>query len=308
MLRNPNESAARGQPVGPGVPRRTSPTSTRTCRRRSSPTSTATAGRSARSSRRTARATARPRGRSSSARRTRRRWPRAWTGRTRRGRSTRRTATRTRRPAEGRAGGRRQGQRGVPREQARPPDGHPPGEGHALRRLPLRRRTCTATTGCTGKSAPRSRSSASTATARRRNYTTLKTSGPARYTSARRRQGPQPARAADAVRHAALRGAGGARRHASGSSRTRWSRRGFRWEVVQTNDTITPGHARYNEKSRAREDRALRRDRQDGVGRPARRRREGTAPTRNEQHELHRLPLVVEPELASAATCRSRRT
>ena len=106
------------------------------------------------------------------------------------------------------------------------------------------------------------------------------------------RQGPQPGGAADA------RSGKRAVRDGAGDKLFQNSmvEKDLRWEVSQTTDTIDPGHPRYNEKSHAGQDGALRRGRQDGLGRRARRRRERLRP-RQQEHELHRLPLVVEPEL-----------
>ena len=96
--------------------------------------------------------------------------------------------------------------------------GHPPGEGDALRRLPLHRRTSTATPGSSRRSARRSRSSASTATARPTSRPTLLTSGPGLVHLGPER--PQPRRPADPLGQAAVRASG-----ATSSTRTRWSRR-----------------------------------------------------------------------------------
>ena len=91
------------------------------------------------------------------------------------------------------------------------------------------------------------------------------------------------------------------------------------WEVVQVKDTITPGNPHYNAKSHLAKTVRFGDGRQDCLGRRAGRRRAASAPTANEQHELHRLPLVVEPELLrlppaaegepeDAAACTTRAT
>ena len=54
----------------------------------------------------------------------------------------------------------------------------------------------------------------------------------------------------------------------------------LRWEVVQTADTINPAQRALQREVAPGQDGPVRRGRQDGLGRPARRRREAPAPTR----------------------------
>ena len=69
------------------------------------------------------------------------------------------------------------------------------------------------------------------------------------------------------------------------------------WEITQVADTIDPKSTHYNQLRPPGQDGALRPDaRRHRLGRYPRRRREGLRP-RQRQDELHRLPLVVEPEL-----------
>jgi hypothetical protein len=72
------------------------------------------------------------------------------------------------------------------------------------------------------------------------------------------------------------------------------------WEVKQTADTIVPSDPDYNAKIAHGQDRPLGRD-GDGKltwgGQPDPEEWRQSAPTNKKRHELHRLPLVVEPEL-----------
>ena len=104
-------------------------------------------------------------------------------------------------------GARRRQGRTPPRRRARPPDGHPPGEGDALRRLPLRPGRPRQQPALQARSAPRSRSSASTATAPSAQAGRPSApSGPAAYTSQPRaaatwrRCAPRPASGASSAR------------------------------------------------------------------------------------------------------------
>ena len=125
-----------------------------------------------------------------------------------------------------------------------------------------------------------------TSTAARRRCTTT---GPAAYTS-----GPDGGRDLTALRTPS-----GSRRferrRRQDLSRTRWSRPNLRWEVVQTLDTIDPRQRALQRQVAPGQDRP--RSTTDGKlawgDMPA----TANAPITNEQHELHRLPLVVEPEL-----------
>ena len=172
------------------------------------------------------------------------------------------------------------------RGHARPLHGHPPGKRHALRRLPFpagraRQHECS-TTRCGRPCEIQCIDCHGTITAE----ATLRTSGPAAPEGRHR-----PIAKADA------RSANG---YSSGRAikliQNSMVEKDLSWEVVQVKNTITPGNPHYNEKVGAREDRAVRRRRRICVGRRAGRRRARVCP-REREHELHRLPLVVEHKL-----------
>ena len=105
------------------------------------------------------------------------------------------------------------------------------------------RRTSMATGSSTASTATTSRSSARTATARSTRYTNLRTSGPA-----------APAGGTDLLLGTTP----------FGRRRFAWvngklyaaldARSDLQWEVVQVKDSVTPGNAHYNERSRVRQD------------------------------------------------------
>ena len=223
QMTNPDEAAARGLLGRPGVPgarRRAEPASPGT---RSSPTSTATAGCSAPSSRRTARATcSTTTATSSSTSRTQQAaWPPSMPEPQRA--VSQPARDRAEDPQAADAGRRARSSDGAPGA----PDGHPPGKGHALHRLPLRPGRARQHASSTAKCGPRSRSSASTATARSTSTRRCeRSSGPACRTRPAAETADDRGRdllgAAHAVRQAAaVRGPHGR----PASSRTRWSRR-----------------------------------------------------------------------------------
>ena len=155
------------------------------------------------------------------------------------------------------------------------------------------RRTCTATTGCTWRCGPRceiqcidchgTADQVRHAAARAARRRTRRAPG---------RPGPQPAGHADAVRQAAVRGRG-----LGGTAifQNSMVEKGLRWEVVQTKDTIDAGPpALQREVAPGQDGPRSRTARWSGATCPSERQ---VPPTRNDEHELHRLPLVVEPEL-----------
>ena len=148
-------------------------------------------------------------------------------------------------------------------------------KGHALRRLPLRPGRPRQHQALRRGAGRPSRSSASTATAPSVNGPTLRTTGPAAYTSSPRGR-PRPGGAAHAVRQAPLRARGATRSIQNsmvedGPGAGRSSR---------SADTIDPGNRpHYNAKAALAKTVRFDGRRQDGLGRPARRRRGQAAPT-----------------------------
>ena len=174
--------------------------------------------------------------------------------------------------------------------------GHPPGKGHALRRLPLRRRTCTATTGSSMEVRAGDRDPVHRLPRHGRASTPrCETTGPAvLHVQPRTARAANLAGPADAVRQAAVRveDLGGGRTR---SSRTRWSRRACAGRWCRPRTRSTRSHPRYNAKSAlAKTVRVEATARWCGATLPAGRRR--SVRPREREHELHRLPLVVEPE------------
>ena len=266
---------------------------------RSSPTSTATAGSSAPSSRRTARATCSTTSGDVVADVDHREaaWPRCDAARGRRAAATARTAS-------------------EPRRRPGPPDGHPPGKGHALRRLPLRagrpRQHQALRRSAGGDRDPVHRLP-------RHGHARRRRCGP----PARRRTRPTP----DGQAGRDLDGAAHAVRASGGSS---GSGDKLDPELDGREGPELGGRRRRRTRSTPAH-RALQREvgtwprrcastptaRSSGATCPA----AGETPCAhaNEQHELHRLPLVVEPELLrlppaaegeqeDAAACTTRAT
>ena len=154
-------------------------------------------------------------------------------------------------------------------------------KGHAVRGLPLRAGQPRQRQNSTASRAPPSSSIASIATARFGNARRCVTSGPA---------APAGGTHLDALRTPWRSGdSNGATANFIQRSMMEHDRE---WEVVQTLDSITPGNPHYNEKSRLAK--TLRTD-----GAHLGRRAEGRIATRarQQQHDLLRLPHVVDAQL-----------
>ena len=198
----------------------------------------------------------------------------------------------------GAAAGRAQARAG----RAGPPDGHPPGKGHALRRLPFRPGRARQHPACRTRCAPAVEIQCIDCHGTVSKRATLRTTGPASYTSS-----PEGGRDL-----AALRTPSGKRRFERARrqdlSRTRWSRRTCAGRSCRRRTPSPRATTHYNAKSALAKTVRFEARRQDGLGRRCPKDGEVPVRPRQREHELHRLPLVVEPELLTAATCRRRPT
>ena len=152
-------------------------------------------------------------------------------------------------------------------------------------------RTSTATPSSTARSAPPSRSSASTATARPTSGPTLLTTGPAPTPRGRTGRRPRPGGPAHPLRQAPVRAQ---RRQAHPELDGRAGPAPGRSSRPPTRSTPRAEH--YNEKSHLAKTVRFDADGQMVWGDLPGGQRERLRP-RQQQHELHRLPLVLEPEL-----------